>query len=140
MCTVTVHCVLCIVYCALCIVQCVLCFVYCALCTVHCILCIVYCCFVYCALYTVHCILCIVYCALCTVHCHWQCGFPGPVSGLPGAGFGKTCLPRNWKNCFDEAVTKLILEGLGALVPRPPKNPVIKPVGEEGGDLSANGK
>ena len=61
-------------------------------------------------------------------------------SGVTGAGFGKTCLPRNCKNCFDKTLTKLILEGLGALGPRPPKNPVIKLVGEEGADLSANGK
>ena len=82
-----------------------------------------------------HCILCIVYCALSLAV--WV---PGAGLGVTGAGFGKTCLPRNWKNCFDETVTKLILEGLGALGPRPPKNPIIKPVGEEGADLSANGK
>ena len=116
-----------------------LCIVYCALCTVHCVLCSVYCALylsiVYCALYTVHCILCIVYGALSLAV--WV---PGAGLGVTGAGFGKTCLPRNWKNCFDETVTKLVLEGLGALGPRPPKNPVIKPVGEEGADLSANGK
>ncbi len=107
----------------------------------HCTLCIVYC-----ALYTVHCVLFSVYLSLYTVHC-LLCIVTGSVgsrgwsrSGITGAGFGKTCVPRNSKNCFDETVTKLILEGLGALGPRPPKNPVIKPVGEEGADLSANGK
>ena len=92
-------------------------------------------CFVYCALCTVHCVLCIVYCALSLAV--WV---PGAGLGVTGAGFGKTCLNRNCKNCFDETITKLILEGLGGLGPRPPTNPVIKPVGEEGGDLSANGK
>ena len=96
----------------------------------------------YCALCIVHCILCIVYCALCIVYCALSLAVwvPGAGLGVTGAGFGKTCLPRNGKNCFDETVTKLILEGLGALGPRPPKNPVIKLVGEEGADLSANGK
>ncbi len=94
-------------------------------------------CIVYCALYTVHCVPCIVhvYCSLSLAV--WV---PGAGLGVTGAGFGKTCLPRDWKNCFDETVAKLILEGLGALGPRPPKNPVIKPVGEEGADLSANDK
>ena len=104
---------------------------------VHCILCIVYC-----ELCTVHCILCIVYCALCIVYCALSLAVwvPGAGLGVTGAGFGKTCLPRNWKNCFDEAVTKLILGGLGAPGLRPPKNAVIKPVGEEGADLGATGK
>ncbi len=66
--------------------------------------------------------------------------FPGAGLGGTGAGFGKNCVPINWKSCLDEAVTKLFLEGFGALGPRPPKNQVIKPVGEEGADLSANGK
>ena len=119
------------------IVHCVLCIVYCALCTVHCVLCIVYC-----ALRTVHFIQCIVYCALFIVYCALSVAVwvPGAGLGVTGAGFGKTCLNRNCKNCFDETITKLILEGLGGLGPRPPTNPVIKPVGEEGGDLSANGK
>ena len=107
-----------------------LCIVYCAVYIVLCILSIVYC-----ALYTVHCVLCIVYCALSLAV--WV---PGAGLGVTGAGVGKTCLPRNCKNCFGDTVTKLILEGFGALVPRPPKNPVIKLEGEEGADLSANGK
>ena len=116
----------------MCIVHCVLCIVYCALCTVHCILCIVYC-----AVCIVLCILCIVYCALSLAV--WVPG-AGLGLGLPGPVSGKPVCPEICKNCFDETVTKLILEGLGALGPRPPKNPVIKPVGEEGADLSANGK
>ena len=116
----------------MCTVHCLLCIVYCAVCIVLCILSIVYC-----ALYTVHCVLCIVHCVLCIVT--GSVGSRGRSRGYRGR-FQKTCLPRNFKNCFDEAVTKLILEGLGALGTRPPKNPVMKPVGEEGADLNANGK
>ena len=125
-----VHGVLCIVYCALCTVHCVLCIVYWALCTVHCVLCIVYC-----ALCTVHFIQCIVYCALFIVYCALSVAVwvPGAGLGVTGAGFGKTCMNWNWKNCFDKTVTKLILGGLGAQGPRPPKNAVIKPVGGRGG-------